>query len=137
MEVLTAGYAYRNAMSVPLRRAALQAIRYSLQAYIVASTSVTSYTGTTTATTDSNNSVLGTLLNVSSLAATGSSDDMLMGDDLFTGGANSSRTMLAIMQQPAIVQCVDWAAATWKDDPDDISRVLKRELLNIVVSSIS
>lgn len=49
----------------------------------------------------------------------------------------SDAAAMSIMNQPVIVDCVDWAASTWNEDADEVSRTLKHEIVRIAVEGLS
>jgi len=51
-------------------------------------------------------------------------------------GAGEDSAAAAIISQRALVEVVDWAATTWKDDADEVARALKREIVAIAVNGM-
>lgn len=45
--------------------------------------------------------------------------------------------MMMVMSQQSIVQWIDFAAATWRDDPDEVCRTIKQHLLQLAISSVT
>jgi hypothetical protein len=44
--------------------------------------------------------------------------------------------VMSIMSQPALVEVVDWAATTWKEDADEVARALKHEIVEMAVNGV-
>ena len=84
--------------------------------------------------------VLQTLMNVSGVdELLGPSPDEGAAGNAGSAGAGDLPTLAAmeLMAEPSVVRCVDFAAASWRDDPDDITRALKQELLRTALEGIS
>lgn len=129
MQVITVASAYRNATAVGIRRAALYALRLAFEAYLPSAASAGSQ-GRVAA----QRGPLDALLHLSD-------EDALRGTQPVDGatgaGVSSEAAAVSILSQPAVVECVDWAAASWKDDPDEVSRTLKHDIVSMAVKGLS
>ncbi len=122
--------AFRFASAAALRRAALYALRLSLEAYMPTSTSKTA-AANAAARAQLNRGPVDSLFHIVDTI------DEDFSTDGFAGGRETDAAAMSIMDQPVIVDCVDWAATTWKEDPDEISRALKHEIVQMAVSGMS
>lgn len=132
LQVIKAASAYRSASAVALRRAALYALRLSMEAYLPGAVSK-SANASAAARAQLNRGPLDSLLHISESDVDVGSG--LEGSEDIAGISDAAA--LSIMNQPVIIECVDWAATTWKEDPDEVSRTLKHEIVNIAVKGLS
>jgi hypothetical protein len=123
LEVAKVAAAYRQASAVSLRRAALYALRLSMESYLPSS-SARGERGRLEAAQGPMN----VLCNIS--REDGPPEDGAMVDGEDAGAA----AVMSIMSQPVLVEVVDWAATTWKEDADDVSRALKHEIVTMAVN---
>lgn len=149
LQVITVASAFRSATAVGVRRASLYALRLAFEAYLPASATaaaVSSSTGNHPASRalsqqqarlSARRGPLDTLLHLSG-------EDALLGVDAGgdiagdgTSAVSSEAVAMSIMSQPAVVDTVDWAASSWKDDPDEVSRTLKHEIVSMAVRVLS
>lgn len=120
--------AFRLAAAVALRRASLFALRLSVESFIASS----SEAATQTPRVSSLAGPLEVLCNLSH-DADRASESLMEG----ASGSPAEVAVMAVMSQPALIEVVDWAANTWKDDADDVGRALKREIVEMAVNGIA
>lgn len=116
--MIKAASAFRSASAVALRRAALYALRLSMEAYLPSP--IHPNTTSEAMRAQLNRGPLDSLLHLAEADATGGSEE------------GTDAAAMSIMSQPVIIDCVDWAASTWKSDPDEVSRTLKHEILSLI-----
>jgi hypothetical protein len=152
--VIHASFAYRGASALALRRAALFSLRLAFECYLLSATAGSSSAASTSSSVGARAAVspLEALMDISDGASTstyqsnksnnGSSSRDRDGSAASlpeAGSAAEAQAMAAmttVMTQPVLVQCVDWAAGTWRDDADEVSRSLKREIVAMVINGI-
>jgi hypothetical protein len=124
LEVAKVASAFRLASAVALRRAALYALRLAMEAYITACSAASRGGNSPVPTT------AGPLDVLRSVAHSGEASEL--GDAETAGEA----AVMSIMSQPALVEVVDWAATTWKEDADEVARALKHEIVEMAVNGV-
>ena len=129
LEIATVAGAFRQASAVALRRAALFALRLSFEAYLPSPTTATDRNPRHRLTGTVQQTPLQALQNISPEGVYTGGDE---GDSVESGEA----AMLSIMTQPALVSVIDWAASTWKTDPDEVSRALKHDIVTMAVNGV-
>jgi hypothetical protein len=153
--VIHASFAYRGASALALRRAALFSLRLAFECYLLSATAGSSSAASTSSSVGARAAVspLEALMDISDGASTstyqsnkssnGSSRDRDRDGSAASlpeaGSAAEAQAMAAmttVMTQPVLVQCVDWAAGTWRDDADEVSRSLKREIVAMAINGI-
>lgn len=122
LEVAKVAAAFRQASAVSLRRAALYALRLSMESYLPDS-SARGERGRLQAA----HGPMGVLCNISR-------EDGLPAENGVEGEDAGAAAVMSIMAQPVLVEVVDWAAMTWKEDADEVSRALKHEIVTMAVN---
>ena len=137
--MITVAAAYRGASAVALRRAALYALRLAMEAYLPLDSRANSSSNIDRQrriAAEQSHNPLGALMNISNLSMGDGCDNI--GDDAEgDGGASPGAAALSIMSQPVLVECVDWAASSWRDDADEVGRALKQEIVSMAVKGLS
>ena len=129
---------FRLASAVALRRAALYALRLSFEAYLPTNSSGSGNNNNndrrlSAAGRPLPNGPMDELCNIASRSGSGM---ISAGEEEAFAGAGEDSATAAIISQRALVEVVDWAATTWKDDADEVTRALKREIVAIAVNGM-